>query len=83
MTVVRYYSVMPMSASDLRRNVYRVLDRVVETGQPVEIERRGRRLRIVPAEPASKMGRLIARPGYLRVDANELVHLDWSREWRP
>jgi prevent-host-death family protein len=74
---------MPITASELRRNVYKVLDRVVDTGQPVEIERRGRRLRIVPAEPASKLGRLVARPRYLQVGADQLVHLDWSSEWRP
>ena len=74
---------MPLSASELRRNVYRVLDRVVATGQPVEIERRGRRLRIVPVEPSSKLGRLIARPDYLRVGAGDIVHLDWSDQWRP
>lgn len=74
---------MPMSASELRRNVYRVLDRVADTGQPVEIERRGRRLRIVPVEPATKLDRLIPRPRYLNVDPDDLVHLDWSGEWRP
>jgi prevent-host-death family protein len=74
---------MPITASELRRNVYKVLDRVVDTGQPVDIERRGRRLRIVPAEPASKLGRLVARPQYLKVGPDELVHLDWSSEWRP
>ena len=74
---------MPISASELRRNVYRVLDRVVDTGQPVEIERRGRRLRIVPAERATKLSSLTPRPAYLRVGADEIVHLDWSDEWRP
>ena len=74
---------MPISASELRRNVYRILDRVVDTGQPVDIQRRGRRLRLVPGEPASKLSRLASRPEYLRADADDIVHLDWSGEWRP
>ena len=74
---------MAISASELRRNVYRVLDRVADTGQPVEIVRRGRRLRIVPVEPASKLSRLVSRPSFLRVDPEDIVHLDWSDEWRP
>lgn len=41
---------MKITASKLRENIYRVLDQVVETGVPVEIERRGRRLKIVPAD---------------------------------
>jgi hypothetical protein len=36
-----------LTASKLRANIYRVLDQVLETGVPVEIERHGRRLRII------------------------------------
>jgi len=74
---------MTITASRLRANVYKVLDEVLETGTPIEIERRGRRLRIVPVEPSSKLSRLAARPAYLRVDAEDIVHLDWSDQWRP
>lgn len=30
---------MKLTATELRRNLYRVLDRVIETGEPVEIVR--------------------------------------------
>lgn len=73
---------MALSASRLRANTYRVLDEVLETGIPAEIERRGRKLRIVPVEPASRLGRLKQRR-YLRCDPEALVHIDWSSEWRP
>ena len=39
-----------MKASQLRANVFRVLDQVLQTGEPVEIWRNGKRLWIV-AEP--------------------------------
>jgi hypothetical protein len=76
-----------LTASKLRENVYHILDQVLETGTPVEIERRGKRLRIAPAEGAatrtqSRLARLKTRP-YLRCDPEVLVHIDWSREWRP
>jgi prevent-host-death family protein len=74
---------MTITASQLRANVYRVLDEVLETGTPVEIERRGHRLRIVPAEPLGRLERLVRRPRYLKVDPESIVHLDWSDEWRP
>lgn len=74
---------MAISASRLRANVYKVLDEVLETGTPVEIERRGKRLRIVPADPPRRLERLVRRPGYLKVDPESIVHLDWSDEWRP
>jgi prevent-host-death family protein len=74
---------MTITASRLRANVYKVLDEVLETGTPVEIERRGQRLRIVPAEQQGRLERLVRRPRYLRVDPESIVHLDWSDLWRP
>lgn len=74
---------MAMTASRLRANVYKVLDEVLETGTPVEIERRGQRLRIVPADPPKRFDRLVRRPGFFKVDPESIVHLDWSDEWRP
>ena len=74
---------MALKASTLRENIYRILDEVLETGVPVEIERRGKILKIVPPEPRSKLENLKRRPTYLLSDPEELVHLDWSGEWRP
>jgi len=73
---------MALKASALRENIYRILDQVVETGVPVEIERRGKILRIVSQEPRSKLANLKPRP-YLLSDPEEIVHMDWAEEWRP
>ncbi len=73
----------PYSVSRLRANLYRVLDRVLETGVPVEVERKGRRLRIVPTEAEGRLANLSPHPDYLRSDPESLVHMDWSGEWRP
>jgi len=73
---------MTLTASKLRENIYRILDRVLETGIPVEVRRKGRTLRIVPTDPPSRIGRL-KRRSYLLEDPEEIVHLDWSGEWRP
>jgi PHD/YefM family antitoxin component YafN of YafNO toxin-antitoxin module len=76
-----------LTASSLRANIYRVLDQVLETGVPVDIERHGRRLRIVQASlkraaAPGKLMRLKARR-YLRASPEALVHIDWCRGWRP
>jgi PHD/YefM family antitoxin component YafN of YafNO toxin-antitoxin module len=71
-----------ITPSKLRENLYRILDRVLDTGEPVEIERRGRRLRIV-AEPKRRKLDSLKRRDYLNVEPDELVHIDWSGEWRP
>ena len=71
-----------MTVTQLRKDLYRILDRILETGQPLEIERKGRKLRIVPDSPASKLDRLQTRD-CLVGDPEDLVHMDWSSEWRP
>ncbi len=81
---------MRLTASTLRQNIYRVLDAIIASGEPVEIERRGRRLRIslvedhgAPTTAPRDLDALTARPGALRGNPLDIVHLDWSTEWRP
>lgn len=74
---------MSLSATTLRSRLYEVLDEVLRTGEPVEIERKGRKLLIV-AEPAGPgLKALEPRPGYVLGDPDDLVHLDWSDQWKP
>ena len=71
------------SASALRADLYKLLDRVLETGEPLEIERRGRVLRIVAERKTSKLDLLKPHPGFINGDPMDLVHMDWSSEWKP
>jgi hypothetical protein len=76
-------NVLATTASKLRANVYRMLDEVLETGQPLEIERNGRTLVIAPKEQQSIWDRLPRREGFIVGDPDELIHIDWSSEWNP
>lgn len=70
------------TASELRSDVYRMLDSVLETGIPVEIERKGRVLRIVAEKPPSRLSRLVKRR-VLNCTPDAIVHVDWSKYWKP
>lgn len=77
---------MALTASKLRANVYRLLDEVLETGKPLEIERNGEILVIAPKDgekKGSKLDNLPYRPDYIIGDPDELIHMDWSSEWNP
>lgn len=76
---------MAVTASKLRANVYRLLDAVLDTGVPVEIVRRRRTLKIIPGDTPKrdKLAALKRRPKVLVGDPEELLHRDWSREWKP
>lgn len=73
---------MTVTASKLRENVYRILDTVLETGEAVEVVRKGRVLRIVADTPSSKLARLKKRD-CIKGNPDDLVEIDWSKEWKP
>jgi len=82
---MRKRSQQPVTPSTLRADIYRILDRVLETGEPVEVRRGNRRLKIVPADaaPVANLEKLQAHPGAIIGDAEDLVDIEWSHEWRP
>jgi antitoxin (DNA-binding transcriptional repressor) of toxin-antitoxin stability system len=71
---------MSVTATQLRQDLFRLLDEVLESGQPLEIRRRGRVLRVVPEVPVRKTSRLFARDGVIVGDPEELVSLS-SADW--
>lgn len=74
---------MAISASQLRADVYNLIDHVIETGEPLEIERKGVVVRLVPSVPMNKLDRLTPMPGLTVVDPETLVDIDWSDCWSP
>jgi hypothetical protein len=74
---------MKTNASQLRANIFKLLDMVAETGIPLDVERKGKLLRIVPVEPGSKLKRIVKRKGVVKGDPDDLIHMDWSGEWKP
>ena len=47
-----------ISLTTLRQQLFKVVDRIIKTGVPVEVSRRGHKLRIVPVAKTSKLARL-------------------------
>lgn len=72
---------MEITASELRANIYKIIDHVISTGEPVEIRRKSDRVRLVPAVKRSKLERLERRDDYIKGNPEEFVHMDWSGEW--
>lgn len=74
---------MRVTATKLRANLFKLLDRVIKQGEVIEIERGGQLLRLSLAKPANKLANLVARPNFVKGDPDDLVHMDWSNEWKP
>lgn len=73
----------PLNATDLRANLYRVLDEVLATGRPQEVVRGRRTLLIVPAgRKRLRLEDLPARKAYVG-SPEDLVSVSWAGEWKP
>ena len=70
---------MPMSLTSLRAQLFKVVDGVIATGIPVEIERNGHRIKIVLDEPPRRLASLKKRDCIVG-DPEELVDLHVA-EW--
>jgi hypothetical protein len=75
-----------VTATQLRSELYRILDQVLETGEPVEVVRAKGTLVLRPAVAARTAPRRRKSKGNPKLvvgDPDELVHFDWSKHWKP
>jgi prevent-host-death family protein len=69
---------MALLAKDLRKNLFQVLEEVSQ-GASVEVNYKGKPIRISMAEPSSRLSRLVSRDLGLKIEAGDT---GWnSTEW--
>ena len=69
-----------LTLTALRQNIFQLADRVLETGEPVMIERNGRHLLLMPERPKLDLSRLPRRNAIIG-NPEDLVDLnvcEWS-----
>jgi len=69
-----------VTPTELRANIYKLLEEVLETGVPLEINKGKKRLRIVPVEQGQKLQNLVNRPDVIQGDPEDLVNISWEKE---
>ena len=57
------------------------LEHILKNREPLEIEYKGRRLIVSLAEHQDKLSKLIPHPDCIKGDPEDIVHMDWSRDW--
>jgi hypothetical protein len=72
-----------ITATELRQNVYRILDDVLESGMTREVLRKGRKVLITPAEPKRLRLEDLPRRRARNCSFEELVATSWEGAWDP
>jgi len=68
-----YDGCVAVTPTRLRADLFHLLDQVLETGEPLEINRKGRTLRVVVDQPASKLSRIRPNPDAYVGEPEELI----------
>ena len=69
-----------VTPTQLRANIYNLLDKVLETGLPLEIKKGDKKLIIVPVDEVDKLENLVSRPQVIQGDPDELAGINWIDE---
>ena len=73
---------MTVTITQLRKDVYRLFDRTLKSGEPLKVTCKGGTLLIVP--PATKpLAQRLKKRNVLRCAPEAIVHTDWSKQWKP
>jgi hypothetical protein len=73
----------PITATELRRNVYNILDEILVSGVALEVVRNGRKLLISPAEPRRLRLEDLPKRQIMNCTFDELVDTSWEHAWEP
>ncbi|MBU2515027.1 type II toxin-antitoxin system Phd/YefM family antitoxin [bacterium] len=69
-----------VSPTELRSNIYKLLDEVLNSGVPIEINKGGKLLRIVPVAKSNKLANLNSKPDIIVGSPDDLVNITWEKE---
>ncbi len=67
-----------LTPTELRNNIYNVLDEVLASGIPVEIIRKGKILKIIAVDTVDKLQNLSKRPDFITGDSEDLSNIHWD-----
>ena len=73
----------PLTATELRAHIYKVIDQVLATGEPREIVRNGQKLLLVPASRPRRTLEQRQRRQATACTPDELVETRWDETWQP
>ena len=69
-----------ITATELRGNIYNLLDEVLKTGIPIQINKGGKKLKIMPVSEVNKLKNLVSRPGVIKGNPDDLADISWEKE---
>jgi hypothetical protein len=74
---------MTVTPTDFRKNLFSLLDSILQNGKVLEINRNGHIIKVVPPKKSKKIDRLVPHEDAVGGESDDFVSMDWSGEWKP
>ena len=71
---------MTVTPTELRKNLFKLLDEIISSGKTLEVNRNGTILKIVPPKKVSKFDKL-KKHGTLTCPPEDIIENHWEKEW--
>lgn len=71
---------MAITTTQLRQNIFQILDSIIESGQSILVQRKGEFIQLVPTKKKNKLDNLKSRK-CTNEPLEAFDHIDWSHEW--
>ena len=71
-----------VTPTQLRKDLYRILDEILESGEGIEVTRAGGTVLLLPRETPDKLSRLKKRSTILG-DSDDIDSIGWEGAWQP
>lgn len=72
---------MQTTLTELRSDLYNKIDHLIETGEFIEIKRKGHTVRITSTKSSSKLSNMVDRKHVIKDQSDELINSDWLSIW--
>lgn len=70
-----------ISLTELRNDLYNQIDTLIETGVPIELNRKGHLIKIITVSKPSKLVKLPKRKDFKIKNPEDIIHHDWLKDW--
>ncbi len=73
---------MTITPTDFRKNLFNLLDTLLDTGKVLEINRNGHIFKVIPPKKTKKLDRLVPHKDAVVGNSDDFIDMDWSKEWK-
>ncbi|HIP26289.1 MAG TPA: type II toxin-antitoxin system Phd/YefM family antitoxin [Flavobacteriaceae bacterium] len=74
---------MTITPTDFRKDLFNILDGILNSGKTLELNRNGHIFKIIPPKQSKKLDRLVVHNDAIIGNSDEFISMDWSSEWKP